>query len=251
MPDCMPTVVGSVGASRATQLVQECALANTGDSREERTLRGQRFLAEITANLAVDIVAHMDGWCPDLTSLARCIAGLVPSAQEGDFPPGPSAASPFLSPPRDGERAIALLVPYRARPTELRKWLFWTLPLLLQPGAPAFGIFVVEEINGPLWNKARLLNAGIREVRKLSVAFDCFIFADVDLVMQVRGPHLDMYASSSPCPTTPPLLRFARCVARVVCCHDCASVPPLTHAHAWRTGPARRHCGAGCGVQVR
>jgi hypothetical protein len=139
--------------------------------------RARRFLDDITANLAVDIVENMRGFCPDLDALRACVSGLLPT-------PESSKTSPFLSPPEQDELAIAFLIPYRERPIELRKWLWWSLPFLLQPSAAAFGIFVVEEINGPLWNKARILNAAIQEVRKLSPKFECFVFADVDLVMQ-------------------------------------------------------------------
>ena len=173
--DCKPKL--GADASAVTRLAQQCATDNVGKSRAERVARARRFLDDITANLAVDIVENMRGFCPDLDALRACVSGLLPT-------PESSKTSPFLSPPEQDELAIAFLIPYRERPIELRKWLWWSLPFLLQPSAAAFGIFVVEEINGPLWNKARILNAAIQEVRKLSPKFECFVFADVDLVMQ-------------------------------------------------------------------
>ena len=70
------------------------------------------------------------------------------------------------------------------------------LPILLREqmnpfSGNGFGVFVAEEKMGPIWNKGRLNNAAVLEIRKLSSSFDCFIFADVDLILQAPSSILD------------------------------------------------------------
>ena len=141
------------------------------------------FARSLRSNLAVDIVANMRNVCPSMDALGRCMAPLLRTQA---YPWPDSRAN------RNAKSgAIAIIIPYRARPSELRKWLWWMLPLLARRGEAPLGVFVANLIAGPLWNKARLNNAAVREVRKLHPAFDCFIFADVDLVVQASLEDLD------------------------------------------------------------
>ena len=46
-----------------------------------------------------------------------------------------------------------------------------------------FKIFLINQIDGDLFNRAKLLNIGFKEARKEN-DFDCFIFHDVDLIVE-------------------------------------------------------------------
>ena len=212
---CTPPLPGTAGEPKLTQLVRQCArdVRSASDAaaptlqtfiarRAAQVAIGRAFIAVVTRDLAHDVVANMRGFCPDLKALRGCLEGLLPAASAGTVIVTPTTDSGKRAPKRT---AMAILVPYRNRPTELRKWLWWTLPLLLRRGARPFGIFVVEEIDGPLWNKARILNAGVAEVRKLSPLFDCFVFADVDLVMQAPRSALKLGHCAYDCDESRPL----------------------------------------------
>ena len=100
---------------------------------------------------------------------------------------------------------VAFVIPFRARPVELRKWLRWMIPTLLRESAPPFSVFVAELVPGQMWNKARLNNAAVREIEtRFPRRFGCFIFADVDLVLQAPGEVLRKNACALTCdPHTP------------------------------------------------
>ena len=184
--DCTPPE-GSA-APQITRDVRACAKRTKQETtRAARATIGRAFVAFITSRLETEIVANMKGFCPDLKALRDCVAGLLPEPRK-TLPQNRHFVLPPGHPGTSNGDAVAFLIPYRERPMELRKWLWWTLPLLLTPKADGliqpFGIFVAEEINGPLWNKARILNAATREVRALSSKYECLLFIDVDLVMQ-------------------------------------------------------------------
>jgi len=149
----------------------------------------EAFVRDLTNDLATDIYATMRNSCPDLLELHSC---LLPQLREYAYP-WPAAES-------EPAHAMAIIIPFRGRPKELRKWVWWMLPILLRQAATAvrngkspqrFGVFIAVEDKAPLWNKARLNNAAVAEIRKLSTAFDCFVFADVDLVLQAPAAALD------------------------------------------------------------
>ena len=192
MEDCTPP---SGAAPEITREVQACAAkVKVATSRVAQAAIGRAFVQRITSHLATEIVANMKAFCPDIKALQVCVSGLLPKPSEKlpqdkhfVLPPGSAGASS-----RD---AIAFIIPYRERPVELRKWIWWTLPLLLTPQADGviqpFGIFIAEEMIGPLWNKARILNAATREVRALSPLYECLVYVDVDLVMQAPKSAFD------------------------------------------------------------
>ena len=141
----------------------------------------------LVANLARDIIPSIEHGCPDLQALGAQLHPLL----SGRIARG--ADIPGEQPP------VAFVIPYRARPIELRKWLRWMIPTLLRKGAPRFRIFVAELAPGMLWNKARLNNAAVVELRKLKPKFGCVIFADVDLVLQVSAADLAKGACQLTC----------------------------------------------------
>jgi len=101
---------------------------------------------------------------------------------------------------------VAFIIPFRARPVELRKWLRWMIPTLLREGAPPFSVFVAELVPGEMWNKARLNNAAVREIEtRFPGRFGCVIFADVDLVLQASAEDLRAGACALTCDARVPV----------------------------------------------
>ena len=141
----------------------------------------------LVANLASDIIPSIEHGCPDLKALGAHLYPLL----SGRIARG--AAIPGEQPP------VAFVIPYRDRPVELRKWLRWMIPTLLREGAPRFHVFVAELAPGTMWNKARLNNAAVVELRKLTPGFSCVIFADVDLVLQVSAADIAKGACQLTC----------------------------------------------------
>ena len=48
-----------------------------------------------------------------------------------------------------------------------------------------FSLFVLDQFdNATIFNKAKLYNSAFKEIQKLSVNFDCFVFHDVDMLPQ-------------------------------------------------------------------
>ncbi|GAB0091066.1 beta-1,4-N-acetylgalactosaminyltransferase bre-4 [Sergentomyia squamirostris] len=75
---------------------------------------------------------------------------------------------------------VAIVVPFRDREPHLPIFLKNLHPFL-QRQQVAYGIFVVEQTEGNLFNRAALMNVGFKEALKMS-KWDCFIFHDVDLL---------------------------------------------------------------------
>lgn len=75
---------------------------------------------------------------------------------------------------------VAIVIPYRDRANHLPVFLKNIHSLLIKQQSD-YGIFVVEQIQGDLFNRAALMNVGFLEALKLS-KWDCFIFHDVDLI---------------------------------------------------------------------
>lgn len=75
---------------------------------------------------------------------------------------------------------VAIIVPYRDRAYHLPIFLKNLHPLLMKQQID-YGIFIVEQTNGSLFNRAELMNIGFVEAQKLA-HWDCFVFHDVDLL---------------------------------------------------------------------
>jgi hypothetical protein len=79
----------------------------------------------------------------------------------------------------------AIIIPFRDRIIHLRLLLIF-LHLVMQRQLRDYRIFVVEP-NTPSdlpFNKGRVMNAGFLEALKIDNSFDCFIFHDVDLLIE-------------------------------------------------------------------
>ena len=103
--------------------------------------------------------------CRNLDRLAQCLPKLQPLYV-------PRGATLGVTP------ATAIIVPYRGRPKELAKFMYWLIPTLLRQEI-VFKVYVVEELEYRMWNKAQMLNIGVVEANR-DLAWDCFVFHDVD-----------------------------------------------------------------------
>jgi hypothetical protein len=75
---------------------------------------------------------------------------------------------------------VSLIVPYRDRPVQLRKFLLY-IHKFLQLQLVHYKIIVVEQTDEEPFNRGKLLNVGFTEAIKQGW-FHCFIFHDVDLL---------------------------------------------------------------------
>ena len=77
---------------------------------------------------------------------------------------------------------VAIIIPYRNRPEQLRLFLTYMVPMLIRQEI-VFKIYVIEQFGNTTFNRARLLNAGF-DISKKEQKWDCFMFHDVDLVAE-------------------------------------------------------------------
>ncbi|XP_052267531.1 beta-1,4-galactosyltransferase 4-like [Dreissena polymorpha] len=75
---------------------------------------------------------------------------------------------------------VALVVPYRNRPSQLPIFISRIFPFL-QRQLVDFRMFLIEQDPSGAFNRAKLFNVGYNESSKYG-DFDCFIFHDVDLI---------------------------------------------------------------------
>lgn len=75
---------------------------------------------------------------------------------------------------------VAIIVPFRDRYAHLSIFLNNIHPFLMKQNIE-YRIFVIEQTNGKLFNRAALMNIGYLEALKI-LPWDCFIFHDVDLL---------------------------------------------------------------------
>uniref|UniRef100_A0A1I8HZA8 Glyco_transf_7N domain-containing protein n=1 Tax=Macrostomum lignano TaxID=282301 RepID=A0A1I8HZA8_9PLAT len=87
----------------------------------------------------------------------------------------------------------AVLVPYRNRSENLDKFVPYMQTLLQQQNI-AYGIFVIEQANTKLFNRAKLLNVGFRVAQQFA-KFDCFVLHDADKVPENVGNIYDCVRS--------------------------------------------------------
>lgn len=77
---------------------------------------------------------------------------------------------------------VAIVIPYRRRLAHLIVLLAY-LHRFLQQQELHYGLYVVEQEDGELFNRAALLNIGFVEAaRDVDDAYQCFVSHDVDLV---------------------------------------------------------------------
>jgi hypothetical protein len=80
---------------------------------------------------------------------------------------------------------VAIIIPYRSRLDHLKVFLNNMHPFLSRQKIN-YGIYVVEQANNDLFNRALLMNIGylesINDANTSNINYDCFIFHDVDFI---------------------------------------------------------------------
>jgi len=74
-----------------------------------------------------------------------------------------------------------IIVPYRNRADHLERFLQWMHPFL-QAQNISYAIYVIEQLPGKPFNRAKLFNIGFQEAKKLARHKQCLVFHDVDLL---------------------------------------------------------------------
>ncbi|XP_006881948.1 PREDICTED: beta-1,4-galactosyltransferase 1-like [Elephantulus edwardii] len=75
---------------------------------------------------------------------------------------------------------VAIIIPFRNRHKHLKYWLHYLHPVL-QRQQLHYGVYVINQEGGSLFNRAKLFNIGFQEALK-DYAYTCFVFSDVDLI---------------------------------------------------------------------
>jgi len=82
---------------------------------------------------------------------------------------------------------VAIIVPYRNRPTQLESLLDHLNPILERQQLE-FQVFIVNQLEDGTFNRAKLMNAGVKYLKEQSeIEWDCYIFHDVDLLLEDYG----------------------------------------------------------------
>jgi len=74
-------------------------------------------------------------------------------------------------------------VPYRNRESHLTILLEHLNPILKKQKIE-YQIFIINQEGNTTFSRARLMNAGVKYLEKLDFEFDCYIFHDVDLLLE-------------------------------------------------------------------
>lgn len=76
---------------------------------------------------------------------------------------------------------VAIVIPYRDRSEHLETFTLY-MHQFLPDQLVEYTIYVIEQHDSRPFNRARLFNIGVTEIRKLNPSICCFIFHDVDLI---------------------------------------------------------------------
>ena len=114
-------------------------------------------------------------------------------------PPLCPEISPYLNAPEDdmaifedgvhrpvgctARQRTAVIVPYRNRPDHLNLLLAHLNPIL-QRQQLEYQIFIVNQEGNTTFSRARLMNAGVKYLESRDYKWDCYIFHDVDLLIE-------------------------------------------------------------------
>ncbi|XP_066932978.1 beta-1,4-N-acetylgalactosaminyltransferase bre-4-like [Clytia hemisphaerica] len=105
--------------------------------------------------------------------------------------------------PKDcaSRQEVAIVIPFRDRDEHLAIFLR-QMHSILRRQEYAYRILVIEQVDEYPFNRGKLMNVGFKEALKLSKAFSCFVFHDVDLI-----PEDDR--NDYGCPTSPRHMSYA------------------------------------------
>ena len=105
---------------------------------------------------------------------------LFPSVLENLSPGGHFAPNDCSPAP---ENKLAIIIPHRDREMHLKQLLYVLHPVLQQQKID-YTVFIMQQAGSGIFNKARLLNAGVQQALLQDPEFNCFIFHDVDLLIK-------------------------------------------------------------------
>ncbi|XP_018110981.1 beta-1,4-galactosyltransferase 1 isoform X2 [Xenopus laevis] len=78
------------------------------------------------------------------------------------------------------QQKVAIIIPFRNREAHLKTWLYYMHPFLQRQQAD-YGVYVVEQMEDTVFNRAKLMNVGYATASK-DYDYSCFIFSDVDII---------------------------------------------------------------------
>ena len=123
-----------------------------------------------------------DDFPPTLAQLKQLYPELGENAV---FYPKYDKISP-CDPPYENSR-VAFLIKYRNRDTQLRFFLYYMIPILIRQQLQ-FKIYIIEQVQETVFNRAKLINAGYelakKDADKNGLKWDCYTFHDVDLILE-------------------------------------------------------------------
>lgn len=128
----------------------------------------------------LDTMAHNDTKRDDAVGRVKVLLESPPMSQLEKELPDILPGGHFRPPDCRSRHRVAIIVPYRDREEHLRAFLHNVHPILSRQQID-YAIFVIEEVQSQLFNRAKLMNIGFVEAVK-SYDFQCFIFHDVDLL---------------------------------------------------------------------
>ena len=102
----------------------------------------------------------------------------------------PAERDPFLAPPGQDQKQVNVVVPYRKRELHLNTFkAHMKAHFTAQFPNDKLEIWIIEQFDNELFNRAWLGNVGIAESFKTGVEVTCIVFHDVDLVPQPGVPY--------------------------------------------------------------
>lgn len=91
------------------------------------------------------------------------------------------------------KQKVAIIVPYRDRKEHLEIFALY-IHQFLPDQLVEYTVYVIEQDDDGLFNRAKLFNIGVLEIQKLDPEVCCFIFHDVDLIpMNQRNLYMCSY----------------------------------------------------------
>lgn len=124
-------------------------------------------------------------WCPEkspyLLGPISVTFSRVPTVRRiQEKNPMVRAGGRYQPPNCESQHKTAVIIPHRNRETHLRHLLYYLHPFL-QRQQLHYGIYIIHQSGNSTFNRAKLLNVGVKEAMK-DEDWDCLFLHDVDLI---------------------------------------------------------------------
>ncbi|XP_075048519.1 beta-1,4-galactosyltransferase 3 [Mixophyes fleayi] len=124
-------------------------------------------------------------WCPEksphLLGPITVTFSRVPSIQKiKEKNPMVTPGGRYRPPNCESQHRTAIIIPHRNRESHLRHLLYYLHPFL-QRQQIQYGIYIIHQSGNSTFNRAKLLNVGVREAMR-DEDWDCLFLHDVDLI---------------------------------------------------------------------